>query len=409
MQTPPPTAIDPVAGDSTHAPATRVAARTSPGAGRPRRIGGRFWVITAAGIAIAVTLASWGWLATRFNPLEQARASYGRRQYSLALKSIRHHLGRFPNDQAAALLAARCLTRMSRPAEAEEHYRRAGTLGPDDLQERAMGLVRLNDPEGAARVYETLLALRPDDALALKRLAAVRMGRKEWKAVLVLAERLRAVPSEEIAGLTLAAIAHHESKHRALAVEAGRRVILRDPDLKSMPLPRALFWNNLALDLLALGQADEARALLERAVAQNDDAGLMELLGLACSHLGRTDEAERWWREAERRDPGNADLCLDLGRLALSRRRWEEAAAYFRHAAERSPDAPEPLYNLSQAYRMLGRTADAEQSRRLADECRRAHPKPPTGMGADAEVDGMEETRGEAPLPGPSATRGRSR
>src|SRR5262249_96959 len=151
------------------------------------------------------------------------------------------------------------------------------------------------------------------------------MGQKRWPAVLGLAERLLVIPAEEVAGRTLSGIAHHESKHHVQAVDAGRRVLALDPELKRMPLPPTLFWNNLALDLMALGRPTEARGFLERALAGSEDAGLMELLGLTYSQEGSTDQAEQCWRRAERWDPDNADVCLDLGRLALSRRRWGEA------------------------------------------------------------------------------------
>jgi tetratricopeptide (TPR) repeat protein len=334
------------------------------------------------------------WLATRFDPLGRANAAYGRRQYQAALKAARDHLGRFPDDRAASLMAARCLTRLGRPGEAEVHYRRAEPLDTDDLQARAFGLVRSGDPDGAVKVYERLLTRLPQDALALKQLAAVRMGRKEWRATLELADRLRAIPSEQVAALTLSAIAHHEMKHYALAVEAGRKVIEVDPELKGMPLPRTLFWNNLALDLLALGRPDDARAYLERALAGSEDAGLMELLGLTYAHQGLTEEAERCWRQAERWDSENADVCLDLGRLAMGRRRWREAIAFFQRATDRSRDAVEPLYNLSQAYRMLGDPAEAERYRRLADERRRAQPPRHGGMGADLGPTGAAQGMG---------------
>jgi tetratricopeptide (TPR) repeat protein len=229
----------------------------------------------------------------------------------------------------------------------------------------------------------------------------VRMGRKEWRATLELADRLIAIPSEEVAGLTLAAIAHHESKQYEQAVEAGRRILALDPTLKRMPLPRGLFWNNLALDLMAMGRAEEARAYLEPVLAGSEDAGLMELLGLAYSHLGSTDEAERCWRQAERRDPDNADVCLDLGRLAMSHRRWDEAIGFFKRAAERSTGAVEPLYNLSQAYRMRGDRDEAERYRRLADQRRRSLPPRGGGMGADVDPVGpagrLDATTRESP------------
>jgi tetratricopeptide (TPR) repeat protein len=364
-----------------------------------RRIGR----LGAAGVVLLALLMAAGWIATRFDPLGRARDDYGRRRHAAALKAALGHLRWFPGDSSAALMAARCLTRLGRPVEAEAYYRRAGSLGPEDLHARAFGLVQAGDAERAAQAYEELLAKHPDDILALKRLAAVRMGRKDWRATLALADRLRAIPSGEVAGLTLSAIAHHELKHYTQAVEAARNVVELDPDLAAMPLPRPLFWNNLALDLLAIGRAEEARAFIERALVHSDDAGLMELLGLSYSHLGLVDQAERCWREAERRDPDNADVCLDLGRLAMARHRWGEAVEMLTRAATRSRDSVEPLYSLSQAYRMLGDRAEAERYRRLADERRRAQPPRGGGMGGDLETgvapDGM---RGSARLPEPS-------
>ena len=99
----------------------------------------------------------------------------------------------------------------------------------------------------------------------LKRLGAIRMGLEQWRLVLELADRLIAVNGEEIAGRTMAAIAHHELKHYDQAATAGMRVLELDSKLERMPLPKRLFWNNLAVDLIAGGRTDEARAVLTRA------------------------------------------------------------------------------------------------------------------------------------------------
>jgi tetratricopeptide (TPR) repeat protein len=343
-----------------------------------------------AAAVVVLTLGSAAWLGTRFDLLGRATSAYNRQQYRTALQAARDHLWLFPNDRRASLMAARCLTRLGRVREAEEHYRRAGLLELEDMQDRAYGLVQAGDPEGSANIYEQLLSRWPDDALALKRLAAVRMGQQHWRAVFDLADRLIASSSEEVAGFTLAAIAHHEWKHYAQAVDASRRVLELDPELKRMPLPRPLFWNNLALDLMALGRTEEARAYLERALAGMEDAGLMELLGLTYSQEGSTDQAERCWRQAERWDPDNADVCLDLGRLALSRQRWGEAVGFLKRAADRSTEAVEPLYNLSQAYRMLGNSEEADRYRRLADQRRRSRP-PRRGMGEDVDPGSLRD------------------
>lgn len=126
------------------------------------------------------------------------------------------------------------------------------------------------------------------------------------------------------------------------------------------------------------------------------EAVRLEQVGQTYLKQGRIDQAERCWWEAERLDPDNAAVCLDLGRLAVRLGRGEEAVRYFDRALKRSPMALEPLYNLGQAYRILGRTGEAEYYRRLADRRRRAQPPRRTGMGADFDP-GEMGSPGSAP------------
>jgi tetratricopeptide (TPR) repeat protein len=321
------------------------------------------------------------WLATRFDPSGRVQAAYDRREYRTALQAATIYLEWHPGDRRASLMAARCLTRTGQARLAETFYQKAGALGLDDLHARAYALTRVDEPVAAGKVYDELLSRWPDDPLALKRQAAVRMGLRQWDKVFPLAERLAKVPGEEIAARTLEAIVHHESKQYVQAIGAFERVLQLDPSLKVMPLPHPLFWKNLAVDLMAEGRAAEARSYLERALGHTEDGGLMELLGLSYHQEGRVETAEHWWRKAVEREPGNADAWLDLGHLALNRRQWSEAVVLLTRAAELSPEAVEPLHNLAQAYQMLGKTAEAAQYRRKAADRRAAHP-PAGGMGA---------------------------
>jgi tetratricopeptide (TPR) repeat protein len=337
---------------------------------------------------ISLGLIGYGvWISTRFDPFGRSKEAYERHQYRDALARARQHLKRFPGDSSASLMAARCLSRLGNPAEAETFYDRAGPLDFDDLHARALGLIQLNDPDAAARVYEKILAQRPEESVALKRLAAVRMAMKQWRLVLELANRMAAIPAEQVSAQTMVGIAHHELKHFEQSVSAHVLVLKLDPKLKLMPLPKTLFWTNLAMDLMALGRDDEARDQLTRALGSTHDASLMELLGLTYSRQGKTDAAERCWRDAQKWDPDNADLCLDLGRLELSRKHLDEAIALFKRAAASSPAAVEPLYNLNQAYRMLGNIAEADRYRLLADQQRKLQPMRSSGMGADLDLE----------------------
>jgi tetratricopeptide (TPR) repeat protein len=147
-------------------------------------------------------------------------------------------------------------------------------------------------------------------------------------------------------------------------------VLELDPDLKRIPLPKALFWKNLATDLMGTGRAEEAREYLNRGLADTEDAGLMELLGLTYFHQGSIDEAERCWRQAIAWNPDNMMASLHLGQLAFSRGEWTEAADLLKRAADQSTTAVAPLYNLSQAYRKLNNLEEADHYKRLADQRR---------------------------------------
>ncbi len=323
-------------------------------------------------LAIATSLLT----SRLFDPLRGGNSAFTAGDYRSALRAAQDQLKRWPDDHRSALLAARSLSKLKYLDQAEEYYRRAGTLamGLDDLQARAYGLVLLDRPRHAAEIYAQLLSHWPENALALKRLAAVHMGLKEWKPVLALADRLGSIPGNEVAAATLAAIGHHELKHYAESVTSAERVLELDPELKEMPLPRGLFWNNLALDLMAIGRTAEAREHLSRALKGSQDANLMELLGLAYSQEGDVDRAEESWKQAVQWNPRNADALLGLGRLALNRSRAQEAVEWLDRAVKASPDALEPVYNLARAYRLLGKMSDAEQFEQMAATIRASRP-----------------------------------
>jgi tetratricopeptide (TPR) repeat protein len=82
------------------------------------------------------------------------------------------------------------------------------------------------------------------------------------------------------------------------------------------------------------------------------------------------DRAEECWRRAVELNPTNADALLGLGRLALNRNQAAVAVTWLERAADASPQALDPLYNLSRAYRLLGRIDDALRCEALAAKAR---------------------------------------
>jgi tetratricopeptide (TPR) repeat protein len=72
-------------------------------------------------------------------------------------------------------------------------------------------------------------------------------------------------------------------------------------------------------------------------------------------------DADPFWEEALRRDPGDIEANTGMGRLALRRAKYAEAEAYFRKAIDRltakytTPKNAEPLYYLGLALRGQGK------------------------------------------------------
>jgi tetratricopeptide (TPR) repeat protein len=323
--------------------------------------------------------------------LAEAEASYRRDDLRTALGLAEGHLARRPFNRQAALLAARCLSRLGQPDQAEPHYRKAGHLDFEDQHIRAFGLVVNNRREPAIQAFREILERRPNDVLALSRMAGVLVSERRWDDALEASERLIKVPEGAVVGHTLAGVVHHNTRDSELAVFAFSRVLELDPDLKQMPLkPRSLFWTEFSHNLLVVGRGNEARQYLHRALAEGDDPKVADLLGQSYYLEEAFDDAEQCWRLALQWDPERSGTWWRIGKLELQRGRTAEAIEALRRAAALEPKAAGPLYNLALAYRRLGRV---EESDRFMEKLRRlqAEPNQPRREGMDGSLIGGEE------------------
>jgi tetratricopeptide (TPR) repeat protein len=317
-----------------------------------------------------------------------------------ALRRALDQLDRHPRDADAARIAARCFSHMIYADQAEPYYeiaRRSASLSLDDLQVRALGLTRSNRPDLAIMAYEDILHRDPDNPTALQRLAAIRWLRFEIKPALELADRLARSPSPShaVAGHAMLGQIHHDPYRRPermedpdrrpdLAVAAFQRVLELDPELTLIPYAKPLFWNDFAGDLIALGRTEEARRYLLAVVDQYDEPELLDLLGQSYFLEGNTEQAEHWWRLSSERNPDRVRPWLNLGRVAIQERRAQDAVDSLHRAVALDGKHFRALQLLSSAYKMLGRTDEAQRYQKRAEEVRRAQEAtaPPSGMGA---------------------------
>ena len=161
-----------------------------------------------------------------------------------------------------------------------------GTLSLDDLQIRAFGLVRGNHRQQAIQAYEEILARWPDNITALRRLAAVQLSENNIPQLLALADRLIQSPGGAAIGYTLEGVVAHNDRNYERAITAFEHVLELDPELRVMPLPRSLFWSNLADDLIKIGRFDDVQGYLTRALARHAGCPVDEHAGPGSSSWG---------------------------------------------------------------------------------------------------------------------------
>jgi len=367
----------------------------------PPRSRGRVW--RRVGIVVLLGLSGWlawaAWTEVRAEALlRQAEAAYKRGNWPAALRNAQDQIKLRPRNARGALLAALCLTRLSKPEEAEPYYRKAGPLLElDDQHRRAFALIQAQRADDAASVYGQILRRWPNDVMAMRRLAAIHISRNRWDHALKLAERLMQIPSAEVTGQTLKGAVFHNLGVMGIvgafseAIDADHRVLQLDPDLREMPLPGGLFWYQFSYDLLREGKTAEARATLDRALAQNEDAALIDLLGQVYMKEGDLERAEQCWRRAVELDHSRGDPWLNLGKLALRRQQPQEAIRLLTRATELLPESIDTLYNLSQAYRLAGNHAEANRLQQRVQRLRPVEAMPQEASAvsrADASIQG---------------------
>ena len=229
---------------------------------RPPRWGRRILLVSLLlGLSIATA-----WNLSRSDALEEARRAYTRGNAETCLQHALDHLERRPWSREAALLVARCLSRMDYTEEAEPYFRRAGALSLNDLHLRAYGLARGPHHDRAIAAYREILDRSPDDVIAMRRLAAVLLAQNDTPQLLELADRLSRVPGGEVVGAMLRGTVYHNESNPQMAVASFERVLELDPGLREMPASRKLFWDQLAKDLVECGRIEDACHRLEQAL-----------------------------------------------------------------------------------------------------------------------------------------------
>jgi tetratricopeptide (TPR) repeat protein len=170
--------LNPDATRPSQSSAAQSRPRTARSARRRRRW--RKGPVIASGVIVASLLSAIIWCEYYPAALAQAEEAYRSNRLEVALQISLGHLKRRPTSRFASLLAARCLSRLGRPDQAEAWYAKAGALDLEDLHIRAYALVLSNacririlpgsrvrpraEPDATQASFDVLDRIRPQSA-----------------------------------------------------------------------------------------------------------------------------------------------------------------------------------------------------------------------------------------------------
>lgn len=258
---------------------------------------------------------------------------------------------------------------LGRQAYNDRHYDQAATQFA-----HALTACGASAPLLLALAQAQLLAERPADALAsLDRIQSetpeyVAALKVKAKALYLLARDAEAedtlkraagrAPKDPEIPYSLGRIYYHQSRHAEAAEMFRRATALDAQDYKA--------WDNLGLASEALGDVAQAQQHYLKAISlvykdhPEYDVVYANFADLLIK-LGNFQRAFDLAAEAAQRNPGEPRNFFLAGKALVQAGRSDLSVRWFEQAIKLDSDYPEPHYLLSQAFRKLGRVADADR------------------------------------------------
>jgi tetratricopeptide (TPR) repeat protein len=312
-----------------------------------------------------------------------------------------------PRDSTSHAMMAVLEYQQGKCAAAAGHFEKAAELLDSRLEALhayATCLVKLKQPDKAAKVFQRALALKPDDRRERRLLASVQLMAHQPQDALATLGPLLQGNNADAETLELAATAYEDSKDTSQAVSMLRQAILLDPGNANLYLdfanlsyahasfqvginvvsdgiglqPEADFEKAYELDPsqslssaaqgLAAAQAnnlDQALAKVQASLARKpNDAILLSLQADILAQKGAepgTREFQTAMQSAKRAIVLQPTLAAPRGVLAslyLQGRQYKEAIEQCRKALQSDPKDRTAVYHLIQALRKTGNTAE---------------------------------------------------
>jgi Flp pilus assembly protein TadD len=208
-------------------------------------------------------------------------------------------------------------------------------------------------PADAVRLYQQVIARRPDMAIAYRHLAFVEWERGNTGGALEVLQRALA------AGLKNEGLVTQFGEYLAESGQPAQAIALIEPIAAgAVADPDTL--NALGIAYARAGRGSDATRTFERVLAVNPESSIpLENLGILALEHGLFDDARGYFERAVQADPRSSRAHADLGVVALKAGDRQAAIEEWRQAVQLDSTNYDALYNLGTTLAHNGQATDA--------------------------------------------------
>jgi tetratricopeptide (TPR) repeat protein len=226
---------------------------------------------------------------------------------------------------------------------AQSEFEKANSLQPDIpeiLFNLGQAYLRAGDYKNAELILKRAQFQRPDSPEVLYLLAQVYSEQArsvDALELLVRAHKIAPENTDVIFLLGRVSMTQNYFEDAIPLLESGVKIDPRRADLRAA-LGESYFMS---------GKADQAIDEFNKLIQIDPTARSYAFLGLSFRHLGRFDEARKYFEAGLKLDPNNASCLFNMGYIAARQGDQARAETFFQHALRAHPDFPEALLELA--------------------------------------------------------------